>query len=327
MHLRNVEIFCDVASRRSFSKAAEAHHVSQSLASQAVHQLEDRLGTLLIDRSKRPLELTFAGRLYFEGCRELLVSFHAIEDRVRELSNQVVGRVRVAAIYSVGLLQMSVYAQRFRELYPEVELHLEYLHPDEVIQRVLEEQVDLGLISFPQSNTELGSIPWQQQLMTLVVPPTHRLAQRSSIAVKEIEGESFVGFERDLWIRKQIDRWLKSAGVSVEIIHQFDNIENIKRAVEIGSGISILPQPMVRRESEAGTLLSVPFDNVRWYRPLGIIHRKNRTFSTAMSKFIELLQQDTDKLGEPAYDGSPPRTSRSASTKLKNTPTSEKTRC
>src|SRR5262245_12533011 len=100
MQLKFVELFCDIAARRSFSKGAAAHEVSQSSASQAVSQLEKRLGTQLIDRSQRPLELTPAGKIYFDGCRELLAQFRSLEDQVRCIDDRVAGTVRVAAIYS-----------------------------------------------------------------------------------------------------------------------------------------------------------------------------------------------------------------------------------
>jgi len=176
MHLRNVEIFCEVVCLRSFSKAAEVHHVSQSSASQAVHQLEKRLETQLIDRSKRPLELTVAGKIYYEGCRDLLEGFRQIEDQVRETKDRVAGRVRIAAIYSVGLLQMDAHVKQFEQRYPETELHLEYLHPEAVYDRVLHDAADIGLVSFPKDGGEIGCIPWLEQEIVLVVPPAHRLA-------------------------------------------------------------------------------------------------------------------------------------------------------
>ena len=296
MHLRNVEIFCDVATRRSFSKAAEAHNVSQSSASQAVHLLEKQLETRLIDRSKRPLELTPAGRVYFEGCRELLEGFREIEDRLQGMRNKVAGRVRVAAIYSVGLLQMDAYTNLYAELFPDVELQLAYLHPDEVYSRILNDEADLGLVSFPREGGETNSIPWQEQEMVLVVPAGHRLAHRGSVAVSELNGENYVAFTSELTIRKQVDRWLRRAKVNVKIVHEFDNIENIKRAVEIGSGVAVLPIPTVRRETEFGSLVAVEFEDVTWYRPLGIVHKRNKTFSTAASKFVELLHEDPDSM-------------------------------
>jgi len=313
VHLRNVEIFCDVVTRRSFSKAADAHHVSQSAASQAVHQLEKRMGTKLIDRSKRPFELTSAGQIYFEGCRDLLESFRRVEDRVRQAQNKVAGRVRVAAIYSVGLLQMDTYVRRFRELYPETELELDYLHPDVVHARILSGEADLGLISFPRSSSEISVIAWQEQPISLVTPPGHRMADEGVIPIVEVAGENFVGFTSELKIRRQIDRWLKRAKVSVDVVHEFDNVENIKRAVEIGSGVTLLPTATVQRELAAGSLRSVALRDVTWSRPLGIVHKRNRTLKTAVAKLVELLcaEEIDAEINRPRQrpgNGSPLRT-------------------
>ncbi len=312
MHLRNVEIFCEVVARGSFSKAADAHNVSQSSASQAVHQLEKRLGCQLIDRSKRPLELTPAGQVYYDGCRKILESFRNVEDRVQQMRNKVVGRVRVAAIYSVGLLQMDSYVKRFESHFPDATLQIEYLHPDDVYTRVVNEEVDLGLVSFPRDGGEISCIPWQEQEMVIVVPPDHHFAGRDSVSVDELDGEDFVGFTPELTIRRQVDRWLKQARVSVNIVHVFDNVENIKRAVEIGSGIALLPAPTVRREVEAGLLEIVPVEGVKWFRPLGIVHKRNRTLTTAANKLVELLHEDPDtfqKTGRASLPADTVRTS------------------
>jgi DNA-binding transcriptional LysR family regulator len=312
MHLRNVEIFCEVVARGSFSKAADAHKVSQSSASQAVHMLEKRLGCRLIDRSKRPFELTPAGQIYYEGCRKILESFRNIEDRVQQMRNKVVGRVRVAAIYSVGLLQMDAYVKRYETLYPDATLQIEYLHPDDVYSRIAVDEADLGLVSFPRDGGEISCIPWQEQEFVLVVSPRHRLAGRGSVALSEIDGEDFVGFTPDLTIRKQLDRWLKQSKVSVNIVHAFDNIENIKRAVEIGSGVGLLPAPTVRREFDAGLLDIVHIDGQKWFRPLGIVHKRNRTLTTAANKLIELLHEDPDtfqKIGRESHSADKVRAS------------------
>jgi len=311
MHLRNVETFCEVAARRSFSKAADAQNVSQSSASQAVHQLEEWLGTELIDRSVRPLGLTPAGEVFFEGCRKLLDGFRSLEDKVRQLSDAVGGRVRVAAIYSVGLLQMDAYVRRFEELYPDAELELGYLHPDEVYDRILDDEADLGLVSFPKEGGDFRCVAWQKQPMVVVVPPGHPLNGQSNgpseISVSELQSEDFVAFTPELTIRRKIDRWLKDAHVSVNVVHAFDNIENIKRAVEIGSGIALLPEPTVRREVEMGTLQILPTKDADWYRPLGIIHRRNKSLTSVAERFIDLLHEDPETFPvrehSPRYNG------------------------
>lgn len=300
MHLRFVEIFCDVAQRRSFSKGAAANNVTQSSASQAVGLLEKRLGTKLIDRSKRPLELTPAGRVYYEGCRELLERFRAIEDRVQAMEDRVAGPVRVAAIYSVGLMQMEQLVQRFEKRYPDALVRLEYLHPDQVYEQVLADEADLGLVSYPRHSGEIESIDWQEQPMVLVVPPGHRLSGRTSVPVSELAGEDYVGFTRELTIRREIDRELKRSRVSVRVVHEFDNIETIKRAIEIGSGIALLPSPTVWREVSAGTLDAVDLAGLQLVRPLGIVHKRSKRPTTVMQSFIKLLHEDADEAAASA---------------------------
>lgn len=302
MHLRGVEIFCDVAQRRSFSKGAAAQNLSQSAASQAVQTLEDRLGTTLIDRSQRPLELTPAGQVYFDGCRELLERFRALEDQVRRMQNMVVGTVRVAAIYSVGLMQMETYIHQFEERYPDAHLRLEYVHPDEVYARLANDGADLGLVSFPRHGGDFVALEWQNQPIVLVVPPRHRLAGASSVSLAELQDEDYVGFTEDLSIRKEVDRWLRRAKVAVTIVREFDNIESIKSAIEIGSGIALLPEPTVWQETSAGTLKAIPLRDAQLFRPVGIVHRRHKQLTTPALKWIDLLQNGPSSL-PPAPGG------------------------
>jgi len=299
VQLKFVEVFCDVVHHRSFSKAAVAHDISQSAVSQAVNLLERRLGTQLIDRSQRPFQLTPEGQVYHDGCRDILEKYRSLEDRVLQMRDKVVGTVRVAAIYSVGLLQMETYVKRFNELYPDARVRLEYLHPEEVYQQIAEDIADLGLVSFPKERGEFVSHPWQEQAMVLVAAPDHRLAQLPSVQVRDLAGEDFIGFTTELTIRKEVDRWLRKSRVQVNLVLEFDNIENIKRATEIGSGIAILPYPTVLREVEAGSLVAIPFTDAAWKRPLGIIHRRQKPLSNAMRKFLKILQDD-------AATGTPP---------------------
>lgn len=292
MLLRNAEIFCDIVAFRSFSKAAEVRSISQPAISQALQQLEEYLGCTLIDRSKRPFDLTSAGELYYEGCRRLFDEFRRVENDVQQIGDRVTGRLRIASIYSVGLLQMAGYISQFCREYPDVDLSIDYLHPDEVYDRLARDEVDLGIVSFPKDGGDFSSLPWQEQEMGLVIAPNHPFAIKDEIAWEEIDGESFVGFTADLKIRREIDRQLKRAKVLVKVVHSFDNIENIKRAVEIGAGVSILPLPTVRREVDHGFLKALNFQDRRLYRPLGIIHRRHKHISNAAEKFVELLHDE-----------------------------------
>ena len=292
MQLEALKIFCDVVRFRSFSRGAEANDVLQSAASQAVLGLERRLQVTLIDRSHRPLELTPQGKQFYEGCRQVLQRYADLENEVRRVQDDVNSVVHVAAIYSVGLGDMSRYIQRFSETHPRARVQVEYLHPDRVYERVLEEAVEFGIVSFPQRRKELVVIPWRTERMVVVCPPGHPFAGRRQVTVRELGGQKWVGFDRGLAVRQQVDRLLKRHGARPAIEIEFDNIEAIKRAVEVGAGIALVPAPTVARETALGTLLAVPLADEEFARPLGIIHRRGKKFYPNAQQFLELLQSN-----------------------------------
>ncbi|MBI1312919.1 LysR family transcriptional regulator [bacterium] len=297
MSFRTAELFCAVADCRSFSRAADANGISQSSVSQAVAHLERALGVTLIDRRTRPLTLTAAGQTYYEGCRDLLDRFRELNDSVQRLTTKVCGRLRVAAIYSIGLQQMDGFVHDFSESHPEVDLRVDYLHPEEVYDRVATDAADIGIVSFPKDSGDFAAIPWQQQPFVLVVPPGHRLAglasgNYSAVPVSELSREELVHFTPELPVRRRLDQWLKEKKVTPRVIHEFDNVEQIRRAVEDSVGVALLPAPAVERSVETGTLISLELADVDWTRPLGIIHKRHRALSNAANRFVEMLRDD-----------------------------------
>jgi DNA-binding transcriptional LysR family regulator len=296
MQFESLKVFCDVARLRSFSQAAhaQAKPITQSAASQVVSQLEHRLGVQLIDRSTRPLQLTPLGQQYYEGCRLLLEQFTELEASIRTAHAQLAGTVRVAAIYSVGLGDLGQYVQKFKAEHPDVNVHLELLHPDRVYEKVRDGSADLGLVSFPRRSPKLDADPWREEEMVVALSPVHPLAACPTIRPDQLDGEKYIHFDRGLSIRREVDRFLREQGAHVEVALEFDNIANIKQAVELGAGVALLPEPTVRREVEDGTLLARPLHGCRLVRPLGIIHRRHHKLSGTATRFQELL------LGLPA---------------------------
>ena len=291
MQLKTIKLFCDVVAQRSFSKAAALNDVSQSLVSQAVTSLETRVGVSLIDRSKRPLEPTRAGTQYATGCRELLDNFEKLEDSLHRVADKIAGQIRIASIYSVGLLEMGQYVADFCNQYPDVDVRMEYLHPDQVYDRIRSNEAEIGLVSFPREGGEFRSHAWQEQDIVLIVPPDHSVAGQRSISPGQLSGMDFVSFTKELKIRSKLDRWLKTANVSVHSVQEFDNVENIKRSVEIGSGVALVPRQTVRREVESGSLHTVNVRGVDWKRPLGIVQKRNKKLTIAATRFVEMLQK------------------------------------
>ena len=298
MHIESLKIFCDVVRHHSFSKGAEDNGITQSSASQTLHQLEERLGVRLIDRSHRPWTVTPEGRAFHDGCREIVERWLALESQVRGVRDDVQSIVRVASIYSVGLGPMQEDLRTYEERHPGAKVHIEYQHPDQVYESVLKEEADLGIVSFPQARRDLAVIPWRAEPMVLACPPGHRLAHSRRVAIGEIAGEAFVGFDRNLMIRREIDRYLRKHSVDVTVALEFDNIEAIKRAVEVASGVSILPRPTLEREVDTGTLCAVPFSTRGLVRPLGIIHRRGRRFSPNVRHFVDLLRHEREPAAE-----------------------------
>ncbi len=290
MNLETLGLYCDVIRSGSFSLGAAAHRISQSAASQAVRQLEDELGTQLIDRTKRPFMVTPEGKKFFEACLTMLETFEKAKANITEEKTQVGGTIRVAVIYSVGLQDMGFYTQQFTTRYPQAKIRLSYLHPNAVVEAVVNDEADLGILSFPMSHRSLTIIPWHEEPMVFVCHRTNLLAKKRVVGAKDLQDDKFVAFEKNLPIRKAIDKALRQRGAKVEPAMEFDNIETIKQAIAINSGVSILPRPSISREVENGILVAVPLDMPELVRPIGIIHRRQKLLPPTAATLLEFLQ-------------------------------------
>jgi len=290
MNLDTLGLYCDVIRSGSFSLGAAAHRISQSAASQAVRQLEDEVGAQLIDRTKRPFMVTPEGRKFFDACLMLLENFEKAKTEITSQRTLVGGAVRVAVIYSVGLHDMGFYTQQFTTRYPQAKIRLAYLHPNEVVDAVIDDEADLGILSFPTPHRSLTIVPWHSEPMVFVCHRAHPLSKRKTVSFSDLEGETFVAFDRNLSIRRAIDKALRQRGVGIKAAMEFDNIETIKQAITIQSGVSILPQPSVLREIETGVLAAIPLDMPELVRPIGIIHRRQKLLTPTAEKLLDFLQ-------------------------------------
>ena len=291
MHVETLRLYCDVARLRSFSRGAEQNFVSQSAASQGVQQLETELGVTLIDRTKRPFVVTPEGEAFYTACRAILESWEKAKGEVAAVKARVDGTVRVAAIYSVGLHDMSHHLQRFMSLYPNARVQLECLHPHKVVEAVLRDEADVGIMSYPPADRALTVVPLRAEPMAFVCHPNHRLARRRLVTPAELNGEPFVAFDRELTIRKAIDRALRQRGVKVNIVMEFDNIETIKQAIIIAAGVSILPRHTVQKEAGIRTMTAVTLGVPDLARPVGIIYRRHKPLTPTASRFVEMLKE------------------------------------
>ena len=289
MHLRTLELFCTIAEQRSFSKAAAVHHLTQSAVSQAMQHLEESVGTQLIDRSKRPLVLTPAGKMYLGGLRGILRSYERLEQEVRSTSRQLSGQVSIGSIVSVGLSYMPEASEAFARLHPEVDVRTDFGSNDRVFEMTSEGEVDFGLVSFPRNTKDLQFVPWQREPMRLVCSAEHKFATQHEVALSQLMGIEMIGFDPGLQLRQEIDQCLSKAGVTVKVRMEFDNADSMIRAIQANRGIGIVPEAAVRRETANGSLRVVACRELRMTRPLGIIFRRSGRLSRAASEFGSLL--------------------------------------
>lgn len=281
-------LFRDVAHARSLSRAAQLNGISQSAATQHIQELEKRLGTALLDRSTRPLGLTDAGRLYADLCRDIIRREEDFTAALDEIRGSAEGLLRIATIYSIGLSEMSRLREEFARTCPGATIHVELLRPDKVYDAILSGAADLGFISYPEHRRELTVLPWRDERMTVALYPTHPFASRAVLRPGDLEGQHFVSFDDEVIIRREIDRFFRECDVEVESVMQFDNIQSIKEAVALGSGISILPEPAMQAEVTQKRLVSVPLQGAGLTRPVALIHRRRKKLNRAAREFVRL---------------------------------------
>jgi len=294
VHLETLRLYCDVVRLRSFSRGAEQNFVSQSAASQAVQQLEAQLGAVLIDRTKRPFVVTREGEAFYVAARSILEAWEKAKTEVAAVKARVDGTVRVAAIYSVGLHDMSRPMQQFMSLYPQARVQLECLHPHKVVEAVLTGEADLGIMSYPPADRALSVVTLREEPMALVCHPNHRLARRPLVEPADLGGEPFVAFDPGLTIRKAIDRALRQHNIRANIVMEFDNIETIKQAIIIDAGLSILPRHAVQKEASIKTLAVVDLAMPDLVRPVGIVHRRHKPLTPTAERFVQMLQEASE---------------------------------
>jgi DNA-binding transcriptional LysR family regulator len=293
MHIETLRTFCDLVESGSLSRAAKQNHVTQSAVSQQLRALETRYGRRLIDRAPRlGARPTEAGQRFYEGVRALLERFAALEQELRDDSATVSGKIRVATVYSVGLHTLPPAMKQFALAHPKVSVHLEYRRTDQVYEACLDGSIDLGIVAIPRKKKQLAVAPLGHDELVLVTPPKHPLSTHRGARLSDLQGAAFVAFARDIPTRQLVDRWLSQHRVRVRRVMELDNVETIKRSVEAGLGVSILPAPTLTAELRTRSLVRAVLKEGPLMRPIGAIYAARQTLSRAARAFLELLEAE-----------------------------------
>ncbi len=290
MQVENFKIFADLVETKSFSKSAKINGITQSAVSQQARAMERHFKTLLIDRSQKQFQLTREGQRVYESAKELLHTYDKLLSELQEMKKVISGTIRISTIYSIGLHELPPYIKRFLHDFPSVNVRVEYRRSNLVYEDILHNSVDFGLVAFPVKQRQIEALPFRNDHLVLITHPQHPLARRGTeVELRELAGLKFIGFDPDIPTRKAVDQIFRDHKLEIEPVMEFDNIETVKRAVEIDHGVAIVPQATVQQESGQGSLAILHFKGRDFTRPLAILHRKGRVLTPAMRKFIETL--------------------------------------
>ncbi len=289
MNTESIKIFCDLVELKNFSKTARAHGISQSAISQQLAQLEAGQKCQLINRKTRPISLTSAGACYYKACKDILKRCDQLQGELTAISSATPAII-IAAIYSIGVTSLQPYIKRFIAQYPTTKLTVEYLRSEDIYQRLLSSEIDIGIVACPHKDRHLDTLPFESEPLVFVSSPQNPLSQFAEIDIRKLQGQRFVALG-DCPTRAWIDSILARYNVTVDRVLEIDNIETLKRAVELDSGVAILTEPAVRNEHQSGSLRAIRFLNENFTRPAGVVVRKNGKLGHAGRHLVELLQK------------------------------------
>ena len=290
MHIQNFKTFCDLVETQSFSKAARLNEVTQSAVSQQLKAMENYYDMLIIDRNQKKFRLTQQGTTLYNTFKEILSLYERLSCEIQEMRSVVSGSIQISTVNSIGLHELPPYLKSFMQEFPSVNARVEYRRANLVYEDVLHGNADLGLVAFPVKHKELTIIPFATDELIVAMNPNHPLASQESLTIEELKDVEFIAFEKDIPTRKATDDILRKAEVEVSIVMEFDNVETVKRALEINAGVAIIPKNTVANETERKQLVTCPLDNGKHIRPLSIIHKKTRILTPALRSFIERMQ-------------------------------------
>ena len=289
MHIENLKIFSDLVESQSFSKAARLNSITQSAVSQQLRAMEKHFSVLIVDRSQKQFRLTREGQKLYDSAKEILHRYDKLVTDLQEMKGVIGGHIQISTIYSIGLHELPPYIKSFLKQYPKVNVRVEYRRSNLVYEDILHNSVDLGLVAFPNKMRQLEVIPFRDDELVLICHPDHELAKFDEVDVELLKSCKVIGFDQDIPTRKATDQIFRDNELDIEPVMEFDNIETVKRSVEIDAGVAIVPLATVAQEIQQGTIKKVKLLGGDFTRPLAIIHRKGRILTPAMKKFIETL--------------------------------------
>lgn len=289
MDLFALETFLAVAEERSFSRAATRLHRTQPAVSQTIAKLEAELGESLLERSARDGSLTDAGEVLREYAQKLLNLRVEASDALAELRSLHRGRLSLAANEYTCLSLLPI-LDRFCRAHPRVKVAVQRSLASRIPDDVLAHSVELGIVSFPPDDPALHSIVIFRDELALVVNPRHMLARSGSVSIRQLGGEHFVAHNVASPQRAKVLEAFRRYKTPLRIDVELPSLEAVRRFVEQGNGVALVPALTVARELASGVLVRVAVRELQMERKLRLIHRREAALSHAALAFLNEME-------------------------------------
>jgi len=290
MDINQLEVLVAVAREKSFSRAAEVLDRTQPAVSQAIRRLEGEVGEKLFDRSSKDGTLTFAGEVLLDYAKQMLNLRHSAQNALREMRDLHHGKVTISANEHTVFYLLPV-IQRFRELYPLIKIEVQRGVASRIPKEITAREVELGVISFKPTDESLKSISVVADELALIVSPKHPFAKRGSVSITELGDQTFIAHNALSPYRQKVIESFDKYGTQLNISVELPSLEAIKRLVEKGVGIALVPKLTAQAELDSGQLKMLSVKEMKLERKLNIVYRKNSVLSHAAQMFLKVAKE------------------------------------
>ena len=289
MDINQLEVLVTVAREKSFSRAAEVLGRTQPAVSQAIRRLELEIGETLFDRSSKDGTLTFAGEVLLEYARQMVNLRQTAVSSIRDIRGLHKGKITISANEHTvfGLLPL---LQEFRRQHPQIKIEVHRGVASRIPREITAREVELGVISFKPSDETIRSVPIMDDQLLLIAAPDHPLAGRGTVSIKELGEQAFVAHNAISPYRQKVIATFEKHKTQLNICVELPSLEAIKRLVQCGVGIALVPRLAAEFEVENGLLAGIDVKEMRLERQLNIIYRRNTVLSHAAEAFVALAK-------------------------------------
>ncbi len=290
MLLEHLRFFHAVAENGSFTRAAAELLLTQPAVSSQIARLEEELGQKLFERRGKSVQLSRAGEILYSQSRKIFQQLREARTILEDLKNLEAGRLELGTVDVMSIYVLPRIFREFNQRFPRVEISISVDNSANICDSVQEGVLDLGFVTLPVENRNLVSFQVFTDIMRVIAPPTHPLAGRSRVSLEELTRTTLIIYKRNSVTRSLIEQVFAAAGLELAPDMEIDRPEAMKKLVEVGLGVSIIPEMSIRRELEEGSLVTLNTGDVRFERQLGLVCRRGQFFSPSAAAFLEIVR-------------------------------------